>query len=527
MIPPLLAWLLVCAVLIAAYPWARWLLAHTPDEENPLLAWTLTPGIGLGVLTLLMFWQGEAGLPYTLAGIALPYFGVMGVGYWVTRRGFGEKDGGDAAGGARDGGRGMRDAGYGRRVWLIAPVILVGGAILFNAVYWPFSRADALGIYQPFAHLMYETRALVPLTGADSLYRAYPMHVPLAYVFAYVASGWENEYLARLLSTLLGVACLPTTYLIGRRFCASAIGGLLAALLLAFSPFFVRWASSGYVDLPMAYYYALTALFLMRHAERGARLDALLAGLCLGLAAWTKNAALVGVPLLIGWWLWAWLRGRITLSHAALSLLACAAVAAPWYVRNILGAGFFIPDTAWVDQAQPSAANLIVYALEWENFGAAGIIITVGILGSGFWVLGFGFKAQTAETKDSDTRYSVLGTRNSSVVRRYPPLLLWWTLPFFGVWWLFASYDPRFLLLILPPLCTFGAALLVRVGWWLTEQTKTTSPHLRTALRLMLAALVLFVTLQAMWSAVEFKYELLRDPLMDHTAKIAIVRGGE
>ncbi|MFN8447295.1 MAG: hypothetical protein U0521_01515 [Anaerolineae bacterium] len=42
-----------------------------------------------------------------------------------------------------------------------------------------------------------------------------------------------------------------------------------------------------------------------------------------------------------------------------------------------------------------------------------------------------------------------------------------WTLPFFAAWWLFVSYDPRFLLLFLPPLAVLAGDLLVRLWVWL------------------------------------------------------------
>jgi len=90
----------------------------------------------------------------------------------------------------------------------------------------------------------------------------------MAYAFSYIVSGWENEYLARMIPALLSVSCLPAAYLIGRRLIperasAGHLAGMLSASILAFTPAFVRWASSGYVDLPMAYYWALAVLFCL------------------------------------------------------------------------------------------------------------------------------------------------------------------------------------------------------------------------------------------------------------------------
>ena len=504
MIQTLIAWLVVLVLIIAAYPWARTLIARSPGPDGRLLAFTLTPGLAVGALTLIMFWLGLFGIRYTAASISLPYAALCGLGLWLWMR---NADSRAAS---------PRTASPHQLVWLL-PVLLVAAAILFNAAYWPFSRADTLGIYQPFAQMMNESRMLVPLTGADSLYRAYPMAMPLAYAYTYILSGWENEYLARMIPALLSVCCLPAAYLIGRRLImdrpdAQHLAGVLSASVLAFTPTFVRWASSGYVDLPMAYYWALTVLFCMRFADGGGLVDGLLAGVCLGLAAWTKNAALAGVPLLAGVLLWAWWRKRASFTGVAAGLIAVAAVAAPWYLRNLIGAGFIMPDTAWTDQAQRTFANLMPFIVQPQTYGLMGWVITAGA-GLGLWqVVGSVFKLRSdAPSTDKTSAHRAPSTE-------YRALLLWWSVPYFLIWWWFASYDPRFLLHLLPLLAALGGALLASL-WTRLPQTWT------GRLQIVLAAAALMITIQAMWTAVEFKNDLLRDPLMGHEAKIAIVRG--
>src|SRR5690606_16706000 len=108
------------------------------------------------------------------------------------------------------------------------------------------------------------------------------------------------------------------------------------------------------------------------------------------------------------------------------------AVAAPWYIRNLIGAGFIIPATAWTDQAQRTLATLFAFITRPENFSIPGWLIVVSV---------------------------VLSTIH--VIRRKLDapghlLILLWVLPFFAAWWLLVSYDPRFLLLFLPPLCALA-----------------------------------------------------------------------
>src|SRR5690606_17893970 len=116
-------------------------------------------------------------------------------------------------------------------------IVAIAAAILFNGAFFPFSRDDTLGIYKPTALAIWQTGTLVPLIGDESLYRTYPILVPLNYTFAYMVSGWENEYLAKSIATLLSLGCLPAVYFLGRDI-GGRRTGLLAALILALTPSF-------------------------------------------------------------------------------------------------------------------------------------------------------------------------------------------------------------------------------------------------------------------------------------------------
>ncbi|PJF40199.1 MAG: hypothetical protein D6737_12530 [Chloroflexi bacterium] len=368
---------------------------------------------------------------------------------------------------------------------------IISVAILFNAAYWPFSRDDTLGIYDFYGQQMTSDRTLPELTGADSLYRTYPMAIPLTYTFVYLVSGWHNEYLARVIPALLSIGTLPAVYVLG----CSLFGkrtGYLSALLLAVTPTFASWASVGYVDLPMAFFYTLSAIFAWRVWQHGDTIDTLLAGLMIGLAAWTKNAALLGIIFLAGWLLWAWLWRRIPFTRGMLGLSLAGIVAAPWYVRNLIGAGFIIPSTAWTQQAQQSFENLFIFITRPQNFSAVGWLILIGI-GVGSYHL--------ARQRLNAPEYA---------------LLLLWSMPFFIAWWLYVSYDPRFLLLFLPILIVLAAS-------WMDQLWEQTPTVWQRRFFVPIALLVLLLVAQVTWDSVEFKDEILRNPFMDDATKHAIV----
>jgi 4-amino-4-deoxy-L-arabinose transferase-like glycosyltransferase len=68
-------------------------------------------------------------------------------------------------------------------------------------------------------------------------------HPPLYYLLlhGWVALNGSTPYFARMLSALLGAATIPVIYLAGRRM-SGVVAGLAAAILLAVSPFSIRYA---------------------------------------------------------------------------------------------------------------------------------------------------------------------------------------------------------------------------------------------------------------------------------------------
>ena len=68
-------------------------------------------------------------------------------------------------------------------------------------------------------------------------------HPPLYYLLLHywIALNGDTPYDVRMLSVLFGVAAIPVIYLIGKRISGPALG-LAAAMLLALSPFHIRFA---------------------------------------------------------------------------------------------------------------------------------------------------------------------------------------------------------------------------------------------------------------------------------------------
>lgn len=463
------AWILVVLTLAAAYPLSVWLIApdgQSPDILTPVL---LALALSTGLLTLVLFWEMLIGLRVSLWSAALPYFALMLPGWWLWRRG-----------GARLPSFNL-PATLPERI-LLALLLLLGAGVVFNSVYWPFSREDTIGIYARFGAAMFESRTLVPLAGPLTTYEAYPILIPLTYTYAYLAAGWQNEFLARLFPALMSIGCLGAVFILGQMLRSSA-AGWAGAVLLALTPAFSSWASSGYVDLPMAFFYTLGAVFAWRLWQHGRGIDAVLTGLLLGLAAWTKNAGLVGIGLMAGWMLWAKVNQRVTWRHVGLTLGTCVMIAAPWYIRNLAGAGLLIPPTVWVERSSRTVESLLVVASQPQDYSITGLLIVAGVIHTGVELL------------------------RQRLHNSGPLLMLMWTVPFHLVWWLFASYDPRFVLLYLPLWCALAGVQWVT--WWsrcsIIWQKRLLPPVMLVAAALMLASI---------YNSVEYKDEILRNPLM-------------
>jgi len=470
------AWLIALIGLSSQWFWARLLVRG----DFALTALTAL-GLGGGALTLSMLWQALLGMaiaPQVTLGTCLALGALGAILWWRSPR-------------ASE----QYSAPYrlpAQRA-VIAVLSLTAVLCLFNAAYWFYNRDDAIAIYARFGKQIALSGAL-PALEAESLYEAYPMFMPLLYAFAHQLSADFNDSLAAFLGALFSVGVLGVAYALGRELFNAPIG-LGAALILALAPIFTDWASAGYTDLPCGFFYGMSALFAARWAHRDAWQDALLAGIMAGLAAWMKNSGL----LLIGAFgmyfaerlLIAKMDWRRALIGAALIGVSFLAICGAWYARNLLAIGALVPPTGWTWLAQRTLGNLLPYANE-PNYLFAGYALTLGV-----WF-----------------------TAARALARRHAQsrLLMAFYLPFFAVWWLFFSYDERFLL-ALSALAAVMAAEALRVC---LAPLFRNLPQLHRALLMHAALLSSFF---ALYTAVDYKAELLRAPFLSAEARWRVVFG--
>jgi hypothetical protein len=376
--------------------------------------------------------------------------------------------------------------------------------ILFNAVSWPFHEGDALALYAPFGKALYETRVL-PV--GDRMYEAYPMLVPMAYALTHWAAGGTNEYLARLVPALMSVGAIAATGVLGRSM-ASPRAGLMSATLVALTPSFGRWASTGYTDAPAALYVGLLAAFAWHWWIDGDRRALVLAGASTGLAMWTRNSTLAFLPalacLVAARHYVSYRRGAFRGAPAALDCLAVLApiaiFAAPWYLRNLWLFGFMVPPTIWTDRASHTGESLAIMLRSDQAFGLSGWLFTLAI------------------------PYGIIrcATRGDSPHDRWYVLVTLF-MPFFAAWWWLASYESRFLVTVIP-------LLAVMAGLMLDDLIDVMKPRLSPRRRRWVAAgaavIMVIATIISLRKTVEHKAVLIRNPLLTDAERHRVQLGG-
>ncbi|MDP2728223.1 MAG: glycosyltransferase family 39 protein, partial [Dehalococcoidia bacterium] len=121
-------------------------------------------------------------------------------------------------------------------------------------------------------------------------------HPPLSFLFFSLPFVANLDYLVayRAVSSVFAVGTVFLTFLLGR-----LVGGrriaILAAALLAFTPLFLAYSHSVYMDVILGFFLLLSAYFFLKADEQGKGVFWLLSGISLGLALWVKYLAAIAV----------------------------------------------------------------------------------------------------------------------------------------------------------------------------------------------------------------------------------------
>ena len=248
---------------------------------------------------------------------------------------------------------------------------------IVSIAYWPFTAYDAFWVFGHEARLYTLTGSIPAQIGY------YPQFLPLQFTFAQLLAGGVDDHAARAVLFFTQAGCALAAYLAGARLFSRRVG-IFAAALWALYPHTGEWARFGDLEIVLTMLFTLAATFFLLawtesdHRQR----HALIAGLLLGCALWTKptaGALVWGVLLLLLIELWRvrfiWRAFRPRLCVALVTGLASLPHGAVWYLRNLtLGHNAIkFPDAFWLERAARSGAEF-----GWPLLGLLCLLIALG-----------------------------------------------------------------------------------------------------------------------------------------------------
>jgi hypothetical protein len=130
-----------------------------------------------------------------------------------------------------------------------------------------------------------------------------PLHYGLAWLS--LKLGGDNTVLVRLPSLLFGTALVPLVYAWARRVSDSA-AGLLAALLVALSPFAIWYSDEARAYATMMFLVALSSFALLKAVRGDGRAWWVVHVLCACAALWAHYTAVFVIVAQAAWALWAY-----------------------------------------------------------------------------------------------------------------------------------------------------------------------------------------------------------------------------
>ena len=231
----------------------------------------LAYGIGTAAFTLGVFLAALLGILVTLASGVLLYVLLLALSTFCLRRSFGTffpKARLPRLGGVQ-----------------IALIALIGGVLVITfavAAYWPPYVWDSLAVWALKGQVIAATGTLaeLPRTG----WPFYPLNISLQIAFLYLLGG---DFLQSIFPMyLLSLAVLLIANLRSR---AGLTVALACALFLILTPIVQAQAAIAYADLPFAFYYVGSAIYLYRFLTERNQAWLVISALLIGFAAWTRT----------------------------------------------------------------------------------------------------------------------------------------------------------------------------------------------------------------------------------------------
>lgn len=168
-------------------------------------------------------------------------------------------------------------------------ILLVGLSSLFESVVRPIYTWDALAIWGTKGKAIFSLGNIQAVKdyGAQSYY---PLNIPIAMAIFYNF----GESFVKSIFPFYFVAMLAVFYGSLKR-CGYGYVGLVGTLMLAVTPFVFFHSTIAYANLPMAFYYMASVIYLYQFFKNNNRAFLMLSSVLLGVGCWTRPDGLIWV----------------------------------------------------------------------------------------------------------------------------------------------------------------------------------------------------------------------------------------
>jgi len=266
--------------LIAFSGWSVLSALDMRERMSPAQALALSYGIGMGAVSLEVFFIFLFGAKATLLKLFFPWVS-LSVFNMAKRRLYVPATG-----------KMKKEKMTGLEKFLLCGISCEVIYAFFRAIIFPMESYDAVAIWAIKAKAIFLAGGLPVgfFTNMNYIesHLDYPLLVPLGEAVFYFIAGGIRDALVKCIFPSYFAAFVVLFYFVLTRF-LDRRKSLLCTFLLGTIPQFKEFATNGYADFVVSFYYTMGFLFLYLWFVEGKREYLLVAGLFSAMCAWTKN----------------------------------------------------------------------------------------------------------------------------------------------------------------------------------------------------------------------------------------------
>ena len=195
----------------------------------------------------------------------------------------------------------------------------------------------------------------------------------------------DSEWMLRIVPAIIGTLTVPAFYLLGRLFLGRP-QGILAAALLAFSPFHIYYSQEARPYVLALFLITVSLIFLLKGCESGKLTEWILGGLLAAAALWCHfYVAVLIIPLFAYLFFKTYFRAKTMpipcITGIAVFIIACL----PLFYQGLKLAGMRVAGGAVFGSRGLTFITSITTEFSWYNMAA--VLVFGALLVLGFWSL--------------------------------------------------------------------------------------------------------------------------------------------